>query len=426
MLAPRNPLLVTLLLALAGSGGVDSAVYCTDESAADSTDESAVDNAAGDPPDRTANGKGWSMYRGDPGQRGVAVGPIQDDLKLRWSFDIGQPVVSSPVVGHGRVYIGADDGALHCIDLATGAEVWAFQTGDMIEAPPLLLSERIYVGSSNANFYAINQDGTLAWKQKTDDQILSSANWIAGEGDEPATIVFGSYDFSLYGLRSTDGEVLWRYPTQDRLNGSPAVLGDRVLVGGCDTKLHIVSGRTGELIESMEMGDACHIAAAVGGVGDRVYFGHYGNEYVCVDLVSDEVVWRYTHPSQAFFSPPAIGEEVVLFGGRDKKLHCVDRETGDERWSFAARRRVDSGAVIVDDRVVFTSEDGRVRILTLDAGEEVWSYDVGKPISSSPAVALGHIVIGASDGRIYAFGPDPETDAKMASGTDENSKDRTK
>ena len=77
-----------------------------------------------------------------------------------------------------------------------------------------------------------------------------------------------------------------------------------------------------------------------------------------------------------------------------------------------ARRRVDSGAVLVDDRVVFTSEDGRVRILSLADGEEIWSYDVGKPISASPAVASGHVVIGVSDGRVYAFGPKQEGDSE--------------
>ncbi|HXU78075.1 MAG TPA: PQQ-binding-like beta-propeller repeat protein, partial [Methylomirabilota bacterium] len=37
-----------------------------------------------------------------------------DKGKELWSYDIGQPVESSPAITDGRVVIGADDGNVYC------------------------------------------------------------------------------------------------------------------------------------------------------------------------------------------------------------------------------------------------------------------------------------------------------------------------
>ena len=42
-----------------------------------------------------------------------------EDGKERWSYDIGKPILSSPAVVDGRVYIGANDGLLYCFGAPT-------------------------------------------------------------------------------------------------------------------------------------------------------------------------------------------------------------------------------------------------------------------------------------------------------------------
>ena len=249
-------------------------------------------------------------------------------------------------------------------------------------------------------FYAVNAaDGSLAWQHETMDQILGSANWI---GDD---IIVGSYDSSLYCFAADSGELRWSYATGDRLNGTPAVAGGRIYVGGCDAVLHVVDARKGEKLATVPMGDACHIAASVAVVDGQVYLGHYGNEFVRVDLEKESIVWRYSNHPHPFFAEPAVGAGRVLFGSRDKHLHCVDQASGELLWKAAARRKIDTAPVICGDKVVFASGDGRLRVASLEDGTVLWSHDLGKPILGSPAVAHGRIVTGASDGILRAFGP---------------------
>ena len=357
---------------------------------------------AGEPPSPS-----WPIFRGDPALGGVAEGELELPLKVAWSFQSGGAIASSPVVSGGRVYFGSDDGKLYCLDTETGKELWSFATQDIIEAPPLVLEGRVFVGSSDFFFYALDAEtGELSWKVETEDKILGGANFTrVGEAEEELRILVGSYDTNLYCFDPETGETLWKYGTENYVNGTPAILDDRIIFGGCDAVLHVVSASTGEALDSLELGPECHVAGSAALADGRAYFGHYGNQFVCIDLDEKEVVWTYDSPRHAFFSSPAIGADRIVFGGRDKKMHCAARADGRALWSFPTRRKVDASPVICGDSVVFGSGDGRLYVLGLEDGKERWQYDVGKSILSSPAVVGGRVYVGTNDKRLYAFAP---------------------
>jgi len=358
----------------------------------------------------------WPMFRGNPGQSGVASGKLERDLVLAWSFLAKGAIVSSPVVAEGRVFFGSDDGMLYALDFETGEEIWSLATEDIIEAPPMVHGDTVYVGSSDFFMYAVDvRNGQLRWKFETGDKIAGGATWVAAptgttEGDAGSgRLLFGSYDTRLYCLDAASGAELWHYETGNYVNGTPAVEGGMVVFGGCDAVLHVVSVATGKPLAQVELGPESHVAGSVALAGGRAYLGHYGNAFVCVDLKDQTTVWSHRHKSQPFFSSPAVGDQLVVFGGRDKRLHCVQRSDGTEVWSFATRRKVDGSPVIVGDKVVFGSGDGWVFVLSLKDGSKLWSYEIGRPIMSSPAVVGGRVLVGANDSRLYCFGPAPDS-----------------
>jgi len=345
----------------------------------------------------------WSIFRGDPALTGRATGSLPAELELLWTFEAGGAVTSSPVVADGRVVFGSDDGNVYALDAEGGEELWSFKTDDIVEAPPLILDGRVFVGSSDFFFYAIDaRTGELAWKYEAEDKFLGGANYVRTR--DGARVLVGSYDTNLYCFDPATGEKLWAYSTENYVNGTPAILGDRVIFGGCDAVLHVVSAATGEALGALQLGADCHVAGSAALHEGRAYFGHYGNQFVAVDLEQEELAWTYDSPRHAFFSSPAIGDDRIVFGGRDKKLHCVQLSDGKPLWTFPSRRKVDGSPVICGDAVVFGSGDGRMYVLGLADGKERWTYDIGQSILSSPAVVDGRIYIGANDGKLYVFG----------------------
>ena len=158
----------------------------------------------------------------------------------------------------------------------------------------------------------------------------------------------------------------------------------------------------GEKIKEIEAG--AYIAASGALVDGKLYVGHYENAFLCVDLKEGKIAWTYKDRAFPYFSSPAVTQEFVVVGGRDKRLHCIRRATGEGVWTFATRGKVDSSPVVAGDKIIVGSDDGRLYMVSLATGKELWNYEIGQPVQSSPAVVDGHIVVGSEDGSVYCFG----------------------
>jgi outer membrane protein assembly factor BamB len=214
----------------------------------------------------------------------------------------------------------------------------------------------------------------------------------------------GCYDNRLYCFEAETGELEWAYETSNYINGAPSTDGQRVVFGGCDELLHILSVSDGTKIGEVWAGSYIPGSAAL--VGDKAYLGHYDSKLVCIDWRQKKIDWEYYDKDNpdAFFSSPAVGKDRVLIGSRNDFLYCVDRKSGKKIWAFQTRDDIDSSPVIAGNKVVVGSLDGRLYVVDLNSGKELWSYEIGAPLFSCPAVDSGFIVIGSDDGRIYAFG----------------------
>lgn len=343
----------------------------------------------------------WSMFRGERGLLGRASGTLPDSLAAVWKFKTGGPVKSSPAIFDNLVFIGSSDDNIYAIDLENGKQVWLYKTTDAIESTPCVIEDSVVIGSLDGFLYALNaEDGSLMWKYETEGQILGAANWTRS-ADGRIWILVGSYDNKLHCVDSTTGKVVWTYETGNYINGSPAVSDQQAVFGGCDAMIHVVSLIDGSKFTEIDSGS--YIAASAAFLDGQVYVGNYDNIFMRADIATGKVVWEYKESDAPFFSSPAVDEDVVVFGGRDNKVHCVKRENGKVVWTFQTRGEVDSSPVICGDKVIVGSEDGRLYMIRMSDGSSVWSFETGRPITSSPAVAGGMVVVGCDDGYVYAF-----------------------
>jgi outer membrane protein assembly factor BamB len=345
----------------------------------------------------------WPMFRGRQDLAGIASGNLPDSLELLWSFKTEGPVKSSAVIDGERVIFGSDDHSVYCLNSFTGEKLWTFKTADAVEGSPLILGDHVYIGSADAQLYKLDlATGALQWTYATGDKILGGVNWIRLPTGGTEQVLVGSYDTKLHCVDASTGKVAWTVTTDNYVNGAPAVAGGKVLFGGCDGLLHVVSAADGKELAKIEAG--AYIAGSVALKEKFAYLGHYGNEVICIDLEAKTIAWRYKELGFPFFSSPAVTDERVIIGGRDKRVHCLERTTGKQLWEFQTGGKVDSSPVVCGDKIAFGSEDGRLYVLSMENGKEVWSYEIGKPLTASPAVANGMIIIGSEDGAVYGFG----------------------
>lgn len=346
----------------------------------------------------------WPMHRGGPELRGIATMAAPAKAELLWQFKGDKPVKGAAAIAGGRVFFGDDGGKVHGLDAASGKEQWSFKTGAGIEATPLVLDGSVIIGSSDAFLYALDAaTGALKWKYETGDKILGGANHAKSPDGKSAWILVGSYDSHLHCVDAATGKAVWKHGTDNFINGTPAVTpGGEIIFGGCDSFIHVLQLADGKELRQIE--STAYIASSVATADGLGYVGNYGNVVLAFDPKGGEVKWKYRDRNFPYFSSAAVTADRVILGGRDKRLHCIDRATGKGVWTFQTRGEVESSPVVCGDAIIVGSADGRLYCVALGDGRERWAYEIGAPVTASPAIADGRIVIGAEDGSVYCFG----------------------
>jgi outer membrane protein assembly factor BamB len=344
----------------------------------------------------------WPVFRGDTSGTGVAADQLPAQLEVLWQFKAEDSFFdATAVIAGGVVYVGDVDRHFYAIDLATGKKLWSFESEIGFTAAAAVRDGRVFVGDSDGVFYCLSaKDGQLVWKHETAAEINGSANFYRD------SVLVGSQDGTLYRLRAADGSVIWKYTIKASggIQCSPTLAENRAFVCGCDGKLHIIDVAQGASTATLDIGDPTLATAAIS--GDRVFFGTEGARVLGVAWRQPELLWSYEHPQRklSYRSSAAVSGDAVVIGGRNKLVESLDAKTGESRWAFTTRGRVDSSPVIVGNRVFVGSSDGRLYGLDLKSGKELWNYDAGGGFTASPAVAAGRLVIGNDDGTLYCFG----------------------
>ncbi|MDH4209067.1 MAG: PQQ-binding-like beta-propeller repeat protein, partial [Anaerolineae bacterium] len=167
----------------------------------------------------------WPMYGGDPQHTGrsQAQGPIVPALK--WVYRAGLLAGSPVSAADGSLYFGSLDGNLYALS-PDGVEMWRSPLGQISGTPALSPEGLIYVGVASPveeMFYALNRDGSVAWRFHLEGHIVESAPVVATDG-----ILYVSASDTQTGggavvALSPDGGERWRYEVASRLPFSPTL-----------------------------------------------------------------------------------------------------------------------------------------------------------------------------------------------------------
>jgi outer membrane protein assembly factor BamB len=345
----------------------------------------------------------WATPRGGNGLQGRVHDVVIRRPKVEWEVELDGPIVGDAAIADDTIYIGTVMGTFYALDFFTGKERWKFVTEDTIEAPPTVALGKVFIGSCDRFFYCLDQkSGQELWKYEAADKFVGGGLVVRSPDDTEDWVIVNAYDGICRALRVTDGSEAWIYETAEQINGTPAIVdGKTIVLGGCDMVVHSINLADGMGINEVPV-DA-EIIGTIATMGSMVYSANYANQLVAADVHEENPKWIYEDKDFGFYASPAVNDEMVFVGSRDKHLHAVNRETGVRAWKVKTGSRVDGAAIVFDDAVVFGSGDGRLYALAPKDGSELWRLDLGEGIASDLAFAHGRIVVGGTDGQVFCI-----------------------
>ena len=98
----------------------------------------------------------WRQFRGTPSLTGVSASAPPAALNVLWSYDTKDVIDSSAAIVDGVVYVGAGNGDLLALDLASGKLRWKYATGNLIgESSPSVGDGAVYIGDLGGLLHAV-------------------------------------------------------------------------------------------------------------------------------------------------------------------------------------------------------------------------------------------------------------------------------
>jgi eukaryotic-like serine/threonine-protein kinase len=334
-----------------------------------------------------------NMFMGNAQHTGSYSSPeLTNGIGTKWTFKTNGPIVGSPLIAGGKIYIGSWDSCLYAIN-KSGELVWKNKTGGKICSTPAVVNNMVYFISFDGFFYALDTtSGDIKWKFQTrgerlrgekglyDYQPITNMHYdsydpyLSSAVVVDTLVVFGCGDSSIYCLHANTGDMIWQFKTGHVVHSSPAYYNQKIYCGGFDCKLYALNIHTGEKIWQ----------AVVGHTGTDSYSGN--------------------------ISSPSVSDGFVYIGSKDNYLAAFDAETGTQKFKYSTPGIwVVSTPAISNGRVV-AGNSGMNRIFAI-------SSENGGHIFNNPLEALGYGVwtwtsaaisgdiyyLGSLNGRMYAI-----------------------
>ena len=356
----------------------------------------------------------WVSFRNSQENMGLAEKLDPSKLIQKWTFPTKDGTSSTPVIADGLAYIGTLAGSLHCLQLSDGTEKWKAVSAEDVapnsfppgfNAPAALNDELVFIGDDQGTFHAFDrQTGKTRWKAETDGEIVGGAQLHQGR------VIFGSHDGHLYCHDAASGDRVWSAETHGPVNATPCLTGQFTFTTGCDQPiLRVIDLENGRQAAEVPLNSLLIAACAVR--DDILYFGTDNGTITALDWKQKKIVWEYSSPGkeQQIHSSPAVTADRIVVGSRDKRVYCLDRQSGKPVWTFTTRAKIDSSPVIAGDTVYFGCSDKQFYGVSMADGTEVFKKFVKNPVTGSPAIAQGYLVFGcdATNGQIFCFA-DPD------------------
>ena len=129
----------------------------------------------------TAPASAWPQASGDAARSSATAATGPQTAHLRWQRKLGGAATPGPAVAvDGTVLIAANDGVLHDVDPATGADRWTFDGGssygvDLSTTPAVLPGGTILWPAPGDRLIALSPTGKKLWSEKLAGFVLSPA-----------------------------------------------------------------------------------------------------------------------------------------------------------------------------------------------------------------------------------------------------------
>jgi outer membrane protein assembly factor BamB len=326
---------------------------------------------------------------------------------LLWSYNAGNTISSSPTLApDGTIYITTYLG-LYAITNA-GSNKWTFPAGQHLSCSPAIGPDGvIYFGDDNANFHALNANGTEKWKFALQPEFVYSVTYNSTPAIGPDGFIYFMTSGRLYSFTSS-GTKNWEHVIDDSSTPGSAlspILGNdgTIYVGSVYNRTFYALNPDGTERWVFGLNNGAGESAAIGADGTIYVSGYY------LYALSPEGTNLWSSDPQNFEgSSPVIGKDGTIYveNGNDNSLWSV-KPNGQTNWGIAtgaARYGPPPTPPVIDSSGMLYYCASNALFAVTPQGSISWAFAPDQSISSvSPCIGPDGTIYAAFGSTLYAL-----------------------
>jgi outer membrane protein assembly factor BamB len=382
----------------------------------------------------------WPEAQHDPGLSGVTPDPLVStttakDLGLNWMANLLSPITDSPAIAYNSTlsetldYVGDQAGDLVALEASSGASVWSTNLGSPVLSSPLVEGGNVWVADEyNPYLYKLNAATGAVECAAQLPGIVDASPTIGTPSGGSLTLYIGSEKYgtqsgALTAVDEATCDIDFTFSNYTDASGISTPLaygvnknGRNLIVFGTqapNNSVYAIDASPADARFAWSFTptpvnnpgfstNATISAPGNNGMTDGVAYivSNKGFLYA-LDLTTGLSIWQYKIGTDPNSAPVLVGDQVLV--GSTHHLFDLNATTGAINWkrgwfptSSPAVLGPEGGQV-----AAFAGQNGKIVVINLANGKILFSYTTGSPIVGSFADVDGNLVVGATNGFLY-------------------------
>lgn len=320
-------------------------------------------------------------------------------LEPEWRFQSMGPIgwSSAPVLDKAeeKFFISSTDGTVYAGDLRTGEVIWQFQVGQPMISSPVLIGDKLILADASGRIQSI----AIGAKQPSWSQMLPGP--IVSTPALSRDLLFvPTMSGQLVALEIFTGTKRWTYKADDPIVCAPHRHADLVLFGTKGGDFFAISAESGR--QSWKFAAGAPIVSSPAASVDSVYFGTQVGNFFALEAATGGLVWEYP-TDKPIVSKALIAFTSVIFCSHDRWLYCCEKYDGSLKWKAAVRGKSVANLTLHRECVLVATQEGWVQAFSSRNGTLLWQLDLARRLESPPVIAREHLLQATVEGEVLSL-----------------------
>ncbi len=238
-----------------------------------------------------------------------------------WYYKTGGQIMGSPNIHRSgsdlSLIVGSYDYFLHCVDALTGKLRWRYESDNFIHSTAAISGGMAVFGGCDGFLHMVEiTSGRL--KSKTDIATYIASSASTGNG----YAYIGDYDGQFTGVSLNDNKVVWRFTNESSqlpFIGSPSLYRNYIIAGGRDRHVYCLNRYSGELIWKFNTGSRVDASPVI--IGEKVLVVNMRGDFLILDFQTGKPSWSYELGSPVSANPALIDNRIII-AADDGRIYC--------------------------------------------------------------------------------------------------------